>query len=76
MSEHRTSSFEWLRLVTPILLALSLWIVNDIRGNLIKLETKFDRFVEIVAVQNMDFQSRLSKLESKWSNGASAKGVY
>ena len=75
MSE-RNNAFEWLRLVTPILLALSLWIVNDIRGNLIKLETKFDRLVETVAIQNMDFQTRLSKLEVRWSNGASARGVY
>jgi hypothetical protein len=68
VTHERNGAFEWLRLITPILLALSLLIVNDIRSNLIKLETKFDRFVEMTSTQNMDFQARLSKLEAKWSN--------
>ena len=62
--ENKSNGWELLRLVTPIMLALSLWIVNDIRANLIKLEIKFDRFVEISAQQDLRTEARLSRLEN------------
>ena len=61
----KASGWEWLRLLTPVLLALSLWIVNDIRFNLIALETKFDRFVETSIQRELRTEARLSILEAK-----------
>jgi hypothetical protein len=62
--DNKSNGWEWLRLITPILLALSLWIVNDIRANLIKLEIKFDRYVESSVQQDLKTESRLSRLEN------------
>jgi hypothetical protein len=56
--------WQWLRILTPILLALALWIVNDIRSNIVSLESKFDNFVISSNQQGLKNEARISKLEA------------
>jgi len=55
--------WELLRVLTPILLALSIWIISDIRTNVISLESKFDTYVEHCAAKEVHLESRLTRLE-------------
>jgi hypothetical protein len=46
----KESYFKWLRLVTPIFLGLVVYIVQDIRTNVIKMEDNILRLIERMAI--------------------------
>ena len=52
---------EWLRILTPVILALVLLIVSDIRANVIKVEEQID----IIQLRIGKISERTARVETK-----------